>query len=121
MFTKENFGFFRVKTFLLLLVLFSTYFALENFKDSKDFEQFQKFMIKYNKNYESEEELEKRFGYFKESLKFIEENKDKVSHKIGINKFSDISKEEMHRKFPPFDLSGLEPLKENKEDYLCQK
>ena len=120
MFTKENFGFFRVITFLLLLVLFSTYFALENFKDSKDFEQFQKFMIKYNKNYESEEELEKRFGYFKESLKFIEENKDKVSHKIGINKFSDISKEEMHRKFPPFDLSGLEPLKEKGRLFMSE-
>ncbi|MBO6244244.1 MAG: hypothetical protein J6O41_06770 [Clostridia bacterium] len=109
---KVNFVLFRAKALLLLLVLFSSDFALENLKDSKDFEQFQKFMIKYNKNYESEEELEKRFGYFKESLKFIEENKDKVSHKIGINKYSDISEEEWHRMFPPFDLSGLESLTE---------
>ena len=49
---------------------------------------------------------------FKESLNFIEENKDKVSHKIGINKFSDISKEEWNRMHPPFDFSGLESFKE---------
>jgi len=109
---KINFVFFRAKSFLFLFVLFSTNFALENQKDSKDFEKFQQFMIKYNKNYESEEELEKRFLNFKQSLKFIEENKDKVSHQIGINKFSDISEEEWHRMFPPFDLSGLKSLKE---------
>ena len=109
---KINFVFFRAKSFLLLFVLFSTNFALENQKDSKDFEKFQQFMIKYNKNYESEEELEKRFLNFKQSSKFIEENKDKVSHQIGINKFSDISEEEWHRMFPPFDLSGLKSLKE---------
>ena len=98
------FPFFRAKTFLLLLFLFSNDFALENWKDSKDFEKFQQFMIKYNKNYESEEELKKRFGYFKESLKFIEENKDKVSHEIGINKFSDISKSELQKMYPPLSL-----------------
>ena len=103
---------FRMNKLFLLFLLFSTYLARENMKDSKYFEEFQKFMIKYNKSYQSEEELEKRFGYFKESLSFIEENKDKVSHRIGINKFSDISHEEWNRMFPPLDLSGLESFKE---------
>ena len=116
---KLKFAFFRVNV-LLLLILFSTNFALENWKDSKDFEKFQQFIIKYNKNYESEEELEKRFGYFKQSLKFIEENKDKVSHKIGINKFSDISEEEWHKIHPPLNLSGLEFLKEKGRLFLSQ-
>lgn len=96
------------------------FIALENWKDSKDFEKFQQFMIKYNKNYESEEELETRFGIFKEFLKFIEENKDKVTHKIGINKFSDISIAEWHRIFPPFDLSGLESLKEKGRLFMSE-
>ena len=117
---KVDLIFFRAKTFVLLLALFSTDFALENLKDSKDFEKFQQFMIKYNKKYESEEELEKRFGYFKDSLKYIEENKDKVSHIIGINKFSDISEEEWHRMFPPFELSGLESLKEKGRFFMSQ-
>lgn len=109
---KENFVILRKKTLLLLFLLLSKDFAIENIKDSKYFEEFQKFLIKYNKNYQSEEEFEKRFGYFKESLNFIEENKGKISHTIGINKYSDISKEELNRMFPPFDLSGLESLKE---------
>ena len=117
---KVDLIFFRAKTFVLLLALFSTDFALENLKDSKDFEKFQQFMIKYNKKYESEEELEKRFGYFKDSLKYIEENKDKVSHIIGINKFSDISEEEWHRMFPLFELSGLESLKEKGRFFMSQ-
>ena len=81
-----NFVFFRAKALLLLFTLFSINFALENLKDSKDFEKFQQFMIKYNKNYESEEELEKRFLNFKQSSKFIEENKDKkrISKNIGF-------------------------------------
>ena len=107
---KVKLFFSRKKTLLLLFVLLSTDLARENIKDSKYFEQFQKFMIKYNKTYQSEKELEKRFEYFKESLNYIEENKDKVSHKIGINKFSDVSKEERNRMFRPFDFSGLESL-----------
>ena len=105
-------NFFRNKTFLLLLLLLSNGYAKENIKDSEYFEEFQKFIKKYNKHYQSEEELEKRFMNFKESLNFIEENKDKVSHKIGINKFSDISKEEWNRMHPPLDFSGLESFKE---------
>ena len=105
-------NFFRNKTFLLLLLLLSNGYSKENIKDSEYFEEFQKFIKKYNKHYQSEEELEKRFMNFKESLNFIEENKDKVSHKIGINKFSDISKEEWNRMHPPLDFSGLESFKE---------
>ena len=115
-----NFVFFRAKALLLLFTLFSINFALENLKDSKDFEKFQQFMIKYNKNYESEEELEKRFINFKESLKYIEENKDKVSHQIGINKFSDISEEEWHRMFPPIDLSGIDILSEKGKSFMAE-
>ena len=57
---KIKLFFFREKTLLLLFVLLSTDFARENIKDSKYFEQFQKFMIKYNKTYQSEKELEKK-------------------------------------------------------------
>lgn len=117
---KVNLIFFRRKALLLIFLLLSTDFARENLKDSKYFEEFQKFIIKYNKNYQSEKELEKRFGYFKESLNFIEENKGKVYHKIGINKFSDISKEEWNRMFPPFDFTGLESLKEKGKLFLSQ-
>ena len=117
---KVNFAFFRGNSILLLFLLLSTDFALDNEKDSLYFEEFQKFMIKYNKNYQSEEELKKRFGYFKESLNFIEENKDKVKHKIGINKYSDISQEEWNRMFPPLDLSGLEPLNEKGKLFLSK-
>ena len=35
-----NFVFFRAKALLLLFTLFSINFALENLKDSKDFENF---------------------------------------------------------------------------------
>lgn len=45
---------FRMNKLFLLFLLFSTYLARENMKDSKYFEEFQKFMIKYNKSYQSE-------------------------------------------------------------------
>ena len=109
---KKNFVFLRGNTLFLIILLLSNAFTRVNIKDSKYFEEFEKFMIKYNKKYQSEEEIEKRFENFKESLNFIEVNKDKVYHKIGINKFSDISREELNKLYPPIDLSGLDSLKE---------
>ena len=50
---KVNWIFFRRKALLLIFLLLSTDFARENQKDSKYFEQFQKFIVKYNKNYQS--------------------------------------------------------------------
>lgn len=56
---------------------------------------FQKFMHKYEKMYDSIVHLEKRFEIFSDNVKFIEEeNLKNHPYKLGVNIFSDLTQEE---------------------------
>ena len=61
-------------------------------------EQFQQFLIKYNKTYPTEEEYLKRLNIFNSSYyRVIEHNSKNYSCKLGINHFSDLTEEEMNK------------------------
>jgi len=56
---------------------------------------FADFMTTYNKNYESNAELVKRFGIFADNLDMINQhNSEGLSWKMGINEFADMTWEE---------------------------
>ena len=62
---------------------------------------FEQFVMKYNKNYETEEERIKRFEIFKENVKRIREKNVERKHEweatYGINSRSDLTTEELRK------------------------
>jgi len=66
-------------------------------------EQFRKFIVKFNRQYASEEEYAARFETFKETLEFIETHNADTSktHKVGLNQFADMTHEEFRQKITP--------------------
>jgi len=76
-----------------LIVLFFAFCSCEAEFDSIVFHQFQKFIKKYNKKYESVNEYLARYEVFKKNMmkSFMNENK---SYQTGITKFSDLTKQE---------------------------
>ena len=79
-------------TKFLIVLLFSIALC-EAEMDSLIFHQFQKFITKYNKKYESINEYLARYEVFKRNMikSFMNENK---SYQTGITKFSDLTKQE---------------------------
>jgi len=62
--------------------------------------QFVEFMQKYNKKYDSEEEINYRIKTFEHNLKLIEEeNRKGHKHTVGVNQFADMEFEEFSRKY----------------------
>ena len=76
-----------------LIVLFFAFCSCEAEFDSIVFHQFQKFIKKYHKKYESINEYLARYEVFKKNMmkSFMNENK---SYQAGITKFSDLTKQE---------------------------
>jgi C1A family cysteine protease len=66
-------------------------------------EQFRQFIVKYNKQYTSQEEYDLRFETFKDNLNFINtHNADNTkTHKVGINHFADMTDDEFRAKITP--------------------
>ena len=77
----------------ILFVLLFVFCSCEAELDSIVFHQFQKFIKKYNKKYESVNEYLARYEVFKRNMieSFTNENK---SYQTGITKFSDLTKQE---------------------------
>ena len=77
----------------LLFVLLFVFASCEAELDSIVFHQFQKFIKKYNKKYESVNEYLARYEVFKRNMmnSFMNDNK---SYQTGITKFSDLTKQE---------------------------
>ena len=76
-----------------LIVLLLALVSCNEELDSLVFQKFQKFIKKYNKNYESINEYLARFEVFKRNVisALSEEN---LLHKSGVTKFSDLTKQE---------------------------
>ena len=77
---------------ILIILLFSL-IACNNELDVLLFQQFQKFIKKYNKNYESVNEYLARFEVFKRNTIEAFSNEEKT-YQAGITKFSDLTKQE---------------------------
>ena len=76
-----------------LIVLLFSLIACDAELETIIFKQFQKFIKKYNKKYESVNEYLARFEVFKRNI--IESiSNDEKSYKTGITKFSDLTKQE---------------------------
>ena len=69
------------------------------------FQQFQKFIKKYNKSYNSVNEFLSRFEIFKENA--ISNLKENPSYKTGITKFSDLTKQEFIKAYSNIEVDNL--------------
>lgn len=75
--------------------------------DERASEVFQQWKEKHRKVYRDAEEAEKRFGNFKRNLKYILERNAKrrsstklwEQHRVGLNKFADMSNEEFRKTY----------------------
>ena len=81
--------------FLLVLVL--ALVACESDIDSVMFQQFQKFIKKYNKKYNSMNEYLARFEVFRRNVQATLQ--DNFSYQTGITKFSDLTHQEFARTY----------------------
>lgn len=99
------------KTLLFLSSVFSAYSAESNnlrgsstsvsfLTDSDDWLQFTSFQERFSKKYDSIQEMEHRFGIFRENLRTIVlHNLGNHSFTMGINQFTDLTPEEFKAKF----------------------
>jgi cathepsin F len=97
-----------------LLVLLFALVACEVDYESLVFQHFQKFIKKYNKKYESMNEYLARFNVFRQNLLQTLQS-EKVNHRTGITKFSDLTQQEFARtylnlEFPATALLNLYPV-----------
>ena len=72
------------------------------------FQQFQKFIIKYKKQYNTVEEYLLRFDIFKKNLERFSQNKS--SYKMGINQFTDLTLSEFRKSYLNLDMKFLNKI-----------
>ncbi|XP_033830265.1 cathepsin F [Periophthalmus magnuspinnatus] len=75
-----------------------SYVQAEEVESLKLLGQFKEFMAKYNKDYSTQEEADRRLKIFSENLKTAEklQSLDQGSAEYGVTKFSDLTEEEFH-------------------------
>lgn len=87
------------------------------------YKKFQKFIKDYGKKYESMDEFLLRYEIFKNNIIDISK-KNNLTYEIGINKFTDLTKEEFSKKYltfkRPYGLRNLkmEPIMDNEINSL---
>ena len=93
------------------------YMSLPSFEDTAR-TAFHKFKIEHNKSYGSKNELEYRFGVFKNALKKIEEvNNDSTKrYTLGINQFADLTFEEFSNQYLNLKMEGNGDILETREE-----
>lgn len=78
-----------------LIIFFLLNFSIHCLKEDETYQKFEEFIQKESKSYKTLEEYNKRYQIFKRNLAEIETYSKKVSHKMGLTSFSDISNEEL--------------------------
>ena len=73
--------------------------AKEVMKDDNLKELFKEWIVKYNKQYNSEEEREQRFAVWKDTYAYIIKRNKEISFKLGLNAYSDLTLDEFHQRF----------------------
>ena len=97
----------------LLIVLLFSLIACNSKIDTLIFQQFQKFIKKFDKKYESVNEYLARFEVFKRNIMSSFTN-EQSSYKTGITKFSDLTKQEftkiyLNLNYDAMAISNFEP------------
>ena len=101
--------------FLLVLVL--ALVACESDIDSVMFQQFQKFIKKYNKKYNSMNEYLARFEVFRRNVQATLQ--DNFSYQTGITKFSDLTHQEFARTYLNLNYDAMAVA--NFNPYIVEK
>ena len=96
---------------LILVALLALTFCIDK-SERLEFQEFQRFLIKYNKQYNTVAEYLLRFNVFKKNLKRFAQNK--ASYKMGINKFTDLTPTEFRKTYLNLDMKLLNKIKYNK-------
>ena len=96
---------------LILVALLALTFCIDK-SERFEFQEFQRFLIKYNKQYNTIAEYFLRFNVFKKNLKRFAQNK--ASYKMGINKFTDLTPTEFRKTYLNLDMKLLNKIKYNK-------
>ena len=96
---------------LILVALLALTFCIDK-SERFEFQEFQRFLIKYNKQYNTVAEYLLRFNVFKKNLKKFAQNK--ASYKMGINKFTDLTPTEFRKTYLNLDMKLLNKIKYNK-------
>ena len=96
---------------LLTLAVFP---AVHYYNESLYSSAFAEFTLQHNRIYESDEEFTLRYEAFKTNVEFINaRNKENLGYTLAVNKFADMTDEELKVKFPEFDMeTALETLEE---------
>ena len=97
-----------------LIVLLFALAACEAEMDSLIFKQFQKFIKKYNKKYESINEYLARYEVFKKNVMATFSNEE-TTYSTGITKFSDLTKQEfakiyLNLNYDAMAMANFEPV-----------
>ncbi|KAJ0082124.1 hypothetical protein Patl1_10567 [Pistacia atlantica] len=87
------------KKFIAMLMIFGTWASQvmsRTLHEASIAEKYEQWMAQYGRTYEDNAEKQRRFMIFKDNLEFIEKfnNAGNQSHKLGINKFADLTMEE---------------------------
>ncbi len=98
---------------LIFITLLILTFSIDKSESERfAFQLFQKFIIKYNKQYNSVAEYLLRFNIFKKNLERFSQNKS--SYKIGINQFTDLTQTEFRKNYLNLDMKLLNKIHNKK-------
>ena len=92
---------------LILVALLALTFCIDK-SERNTFQEFQKFLIKYNKKYNTIAEYFLRYNVFKKNLKRFSQNK--ASYKMGINQFTDLTPTEFRKGYLNLDMKLLNKI-----------
>eukprot|EP00249_Psilotum_nudum_P008169 c21087_g1_i1 orf=403-1842(-) len=85
--------------------------------EEKTFALYESWLDKFNKQYNSLDEKQKRFEVFIDNLKFIDEhNKKNLDYWLGLNQFADLSQEEFKSTFLGTKIDSARRLSRKQEN-----
>ncbi len=100
---------FRV---FVLFALFTIIMSQGVPKEGPIFEEYQRFLKRYNKTYSNLGEMERRYNVFSANF-----NHTKKNSTFGVTKFSDMTQEEFKKKYLKFNTTNLAALNSTKKWY----
>tara|TARA_B100000242_G_C43043930_1_gene487177 strand:- start:517 stop:1644 length:1128 start_codon:yes stop_codon:yes gene_type:complete len=81
-------------------------FINDNFKSNNVIQEFNDFVYTYNRTYNSNLEMFRRFIIFHQNLNYIKErNNENISYRLGVNNFTDLSREEFSAMYKGYTYS----------------
>jgi len=99
-----------MKFFVVVLALSCLFIAVASATSESMRQEFLEYTQKYNKQYGSRDEYERRFNVYQQNVENIKRKNSGSQHAtFAVNEFSDMSKEEFKARYLMSDLPALEP------------